>query len=115
MQVKLGALNFSVKLTINLVLNSALLLMATTAQAQPQLPVPKPPAIRSPQAVPPPPINISVPQFQAQDEPAEPAEPAEPDEEEEPSEPEEPAEPSEDEGGTDAIAPKPRIRSIRRA
>jgi len=59
-----------------------------------------------------------VPQIQAQDEPIdekEPAEPAEPDEEKEPAEPEEPAEPSEDEGGTDAIAPKPRIRSIRRA
>ena len=56
-----------------------------------------------------------MPQVQAQDEPAEPAEPAEPDEEEEPSEPEEPAEPSEDEGGTDAIAPKLKIRSIRRA
>ena len=86
----------------------------TLARAQPPLPVPKPPAIRSPQAVPPPPINISVPQVQAQDEPddKEPAEPAEPDEEEEPSEPEEPAERSEDEGGTDAIAPKLKIRSI---
>ncbi len=91
--------------------------MPTAAQTQPRLPVPKPPAIRSPQAVPPPPINISVPQIQAQDEPIdekEPAEPAEPDEEKEPAEPEEPAEPSEDEGGTDAIAPKPRIRSIHR-
>jgi len=56
-----------------------------------------------------------VPQVQAQDEPMEEEEPAEPDEEKEPAEPEEPAEPSEDEGGTDAIAPKPRIRSIRRA
>jgi hypothetical protein len=57
-----------------------------------------------------------VPQVQAQDEPIddkEPAEPAEPDEEkEEPAEPSEPSE--EDEGGTDAIAPKSRIRSIRR-
>ena len=59
-----------------------------------------------------------MPQIQAQDEPVdekEPAEPAEPDEEKEPAEPEEPVEPSEDEGGTDVIAPKPRIRSIRRA
>jgi hypothetical protein len=59
-----------------------------------------------------------VPQIQAQDEPIdekEPAEPAEPDEEKEPAEPEEPAEPSEDEGGTDAIAPKPQTRLIRRA
>ena len=77
--------------------------------------MPKAPAVRSPQAVPPPPINISVPQIQAQDEPIDEEEPAEPDEEKEPAEPEEPAEPSEDEGGTDAIAPKPRIRSIRRA
>jgi hypothetical protein len=58
-----------------------------------------------------------VPQIQAQDEPIdekEPAEPAEPDEENEPAD-EEPAEPSEDEGGTDAIAPKLQIRSIRPA
>jgi hypothetical protein len=54
-----------------------------------------------------------VPQIQAQDEPIDEKEPAEPDEEKEPAEPEEPAEPSEDEGGTDAIAPKSRIRSIR--
>jgi hypothetical protein len=57
-----------------------------------------------------------VPQIQAQDEPIdeeEPAEPAEPDEEEEPSEPAEPS--GDDEGGTDAIAPKLKIRSIRRA
>jgi len=57
-----------------------------------------------------------VPQIQAQDEPdeeEEPSEPAEPDEEKEPSEPAEPS--GDDEGGTDAIAPKPRIRSIRRA
>ncbi len=60
-----------------------------------------------------------MPQVQAQDEPMdeeEPAEPAEPDEEKEPAEPEEPAEPSgDDEGGTEQIAPKPLIRSIRRA
>ena len=59
-----------------------------------------------------------MPQVQAQDEPIdekEPADSAEPDEEKEPAEPEEPAEPSEDEGGTDAIAPKLKIRSIRRA
>jgi hypothetical protein len=56
-----------------------------------------------------------VPQIQAQDEPIDEKEPAESDEEKEPAEPEEPAEPSEDEGGTDAIAPKLRIRSIRRA
>ncbi len=56
-----------------------------------------------------------MPQVQAQDEPMEEEEPAEPDEEKEPAEPEEPAEPSEDEGGADAIAPKPRTRSIRRA
>ena len=57
-----------------------------------------------------------MPQIQAQDEPVdekEPAEVAEPDEEKEPAEPEEPAD--EDEGGTDAIAPKPQTRSIRRA
>ncbi len=57
-----------------------------------------------------------MPQIQAQDEPIdeeEPAEPAEPDEEEEPSEPAEPS--GDDEGGTDAIAPKLKIRSIRRA
>lgn len=65
---------------------------------------------------PPPPINISVPQIQAQDEPVDEEEPAEPEEEKEPAEPDEPSEPSgEDEGGTDAIAPKSRIRSIRRA
>ncbi|WP_445248247.1 hypothetical protein [Microcoleus sp. OTE_8_concoct_300] len=58
-----------------------------------------------------------MPQIQAQDEPEK--EPAEPDEEKEPAEPDEPsevdepAEPGDDEGGTDAIAPKPRIRSIR--
>ena len=76
--------------------------------------MPKAPAVRSPQAVPPPPINISVPQIQAQDEPIDEEEPAEPDEEKEPAEPAEPSEPSEDdEGGTDAIAPKLRIRSIR--
>jgi len=95
-----------------------LLMVPTLARTQPRLPVPKPPTIRSPQAVPPPPINISVPQIQAQDEPIdekEPAEPAEPDEEKEPAEPEEPAEPSEDERGTDAIAPKLKIRSIRQA
>ncbi len=56
-----------------------------------------------------------MPQIQAQDEPIDEKEPAEPDEEKEPAEPEEPAESSEDEGGTDAIAPKPRIRSIRPA
>ncbi len=56
-----------------------------------------------------------MPQVQAQDEPIDEKEPAEPDEEKEPAEPEEPAESSEDEGGTDAIAPKPRIRSIRPA
>ncbi len=112
---RFAELNLLVKLTISLALNSLWLLMPTTARTQPRLPVPKPPAIRSPQAVPPPPINISVPQIQAQDEPIDEKEPAEPDEEKEPAEPEEPAESSEDEGGTDAIAPKPRIRSIRPA
>ena len=64
--------------------------------------------------IPPPPlINISVPQIQAQDEPVEEKEPAEPEEEKEPAEPDEPSEPSgEDEGGTDAIAPKSRTRLI---
>ena len=78
--------------------------------------MPRPPATRSPQAAPPAPINISVPQVQAQDEPSddkEPSETVEPDEDEEPSEPAEPS--GDDEGGTDAIAPKYRIRSIRRA
>jgi len=113
MQVKFVALSFSVRLTISSVLSLLWLLMPTTARTQPRLPVPKPPAIRSPQAVPPPPINISVPQVQAQDKPIDEEEPAEPDEEKEPAEPSEPSE--DDEGGTDAIAPKLRIRSIRRA
>ena len=70
--------------------------------------------------VPPPPlINISVPQIQAQDEPVDEKEPAEPEEEkepaepEEPSEPDEPAEPGDDKGGTDAIVPKFRTRLTR--
>lgn len=66
--------------------------------------------------IPPPPINISVPRIQAQDEPVDEKEPAETEEEEETAEPDEPSEPSgKDEGGTDALAPKSRIRSIRRA
>ena len=85
---RFAASNLLARLTISLVLKSLWLLMPTAARTQPRLPVSKPPAIRSPQAVPPAPINISVPQVQAQDEPS-------------------------DEGGTDAIAPKQQILSIR--
>src|SRR4028118_2044086 len=97
---RFAGLNLPGKLIISSALSSLWLLMPTAAEAQTRLPVPKPPAIRSPQAVPPPPINISVPQIQAQDEPdeeEEPSEPAEPDEEKEPSEPAEPS--GDDEGG----------------